>query len=644
MRDSKSTLSSQIKTPSRVNMLNILRKNAQSIVIQVIVVVIAIVFVFWGVSSNLKNSSNAAAVVNGVEIGFTAFQRAYERTIESYKQQFGGQLPQGLLESLGIKEQVLNQLIQSELLEQSAAAVGLQANPEAIQRKIQEMSVFAKNGHFDLETYKAILERNRLSPTTFEQDIAKDVVTSRMIETVGSFATITADEIQQWVEYVNQEIKIDYAIFKSDDYIAKVPVQEQELRIWYDAHRKAYMTLPQYKLQYILFPYQADIKQVTVQDSAIAQYYQDNLAQYQKPEQRRARHILLRLAQDADQNTKEAKRKQAEALLARLKKGEDFGKLAREYSEDQTKDKGGDLGFFGRGKMVQPFDDAVFALKKGELSGVVETPFGLHIIRLDDLAPEKRQSQDEARSSIVQVLEKQEGKAITFKRASSAYEEIMKAGSLEKYGASSGAAIHSTGFFTKDTVHEDPALRDSSFMQSAFALKKGELSSIVETAAGYAIMFVLDVKDPLEPDLDTVKARVTADFKKAGSVELAKKEAEAALKDAKEKGAWPAGVAKLEADYVKRTGTTGAIPAPVRQDAFAQAGKSLLPEKVLTEDTSFFIYRIADVRQGKDASDDALRKNLEKQMLTSKENKMMADLLNQYKQQVKIWTNAEMLK
>ena len=625
-------------------MLDILRKNAQSIVIQAIVIVIAVVFVFWGVGSNLKNRSNAAAVVDGVEIGFSAFQRAYDRTIESYKQQFGGQLPQGLLESLGIKEQVLNQLIQSELLEQSAAAVGLRANPEAIQRKIQEMSVFAKNGRFDLETYKAILERNRMSPTGFEQDLAKDVVTSRMIDAVGSFAAITAGEIQQWMEYANQEIKIDYAAFKSDDYVAKVPVQEQELRAWYDAHKKEYLTLPQYKLQYIFFPYQADLKQVTVQDSAIAKYYQDNLAQYQKPEQRRARHILIKIAQDADQGTKEAKRKQAEALLARLKNGEDFAKLAREFSEDQSKDKGGDLGFFGRGQMVQPFENTAFGLKKGELSSVVETPFGLHIIRLDDLTPEKRQSLDEVRSSIAQELEKQEGKAITFKRASTAYEEIMKAGSLEKYGAGSGTAIHSTAFFAKDATHEDPVLRDSSFVQSAFALKKGELSSIVETAAGYAIMFVLDVKDPLEPDLDTVRARVTADFKKAGSIELAKKEAEAALKDAKEKGAWPAGVAKLAADYVKRTGPAGSIPAPVRQDAFAQAGKSLVPEKVLTEDTSFFIYRIADIRQGKDTGDEAMRKNLEKQLLASKENKLVADLLNQYKQQVKIWTNAEMLK
>lgn len=625
-------------------MLNILRKNAQSIVIQVIVVVIAVVFVFWGVGSNLKNSSNAAAVVNGVEITFSAFQRAYERTVENYKQQFGGQLPQGLLESFGIKEQVLNQLIQSESLEQSAAAVGLQPSAEAIQRKIQDMPVFANNGRFDLETYKAVLERNRLSPTNFEQDIAKEILTSRMIEVVGSFATITTNEIQQWLEYANQEIKIDYAVFKSDAYIANVPVPEQELRAWYDGHRKEYLTLPQHKLQYLLFPYIDDIKQIKIEENAVAKYYQDNLNTFQKPEQRRARHILVRMAQDADQPTKDAKRKQAEALLTRLKNGEDFSKLAREHSEDQTKTKGGDLGFFGRGQMVQSFEDVVFSLKKGELSNLVETPFGLHIIRLDDLSPEKKQSLEEVRNTIVKDLEKQEGKALTFKRASTAYEEIMKAGSLEKYGANSGMPIRTTDFFTKDVPPEDPIVHDGSFLQSAFALKKGELSSIVETATGYAIIFVVDVREPLEPDLDSIKAKVSADFKKERSVDLAKKAAEAALKEAKEKGAWPTGIAKQEADFVKRTGPAGTVPDQVRQDAFTQAGKSLFPDKVLTEDSSFYIYRIADARLGKDLSDDSMRKGLEKQLLTAKENKLVADLLSQYKQQVKIWTNTELLK
>jgi peptidyl-prolyl cis-trans isomerase D len=123
-------------------MLNILRKNAQSFVVQAIVVIIAIVFIFWGVGTNLNDNPNALAVVNGKEIPYRDFQQNYERAIENYKQQFGGQIPQGFLESIGLKEQVLDQLIQAELLRQGAEKVGIRISKEAVQRTIQEMAVF----------------------------------------------------------------------------------------------------------------------------------------------------------------------------------------------------------------------------------------------------------------------------------------------------------------------------------------------------------------------------------------------------------------------------------------------------------------------------------------------------------------------
>ncbi len=624
-------------------MLNILRKNAQSLVIQALVVVIAIVFVFWGVGTKLRNSSNAMAVVNGEQIGYQEFQQSYERAVENYKQQFGGQLPQGMLESMGLKDQILNQLIQSELLRQGATKLGIQVSKEAVQEKIQGMGVFNKNGHFDLDSYKAILERNHLTPTAFEQGIMKELLISRMIEAVGSFATVPKDEIENWLDYANQEIKIGFAAFKSEDFVSKVKVTEPELNSWYQEHKKEYLTPPQYKIQYLFFNYSDDLPQVTVTNEAVSKYYQDNINTYHKPEQRRARHILFRLTKEDGQEARDAKNKQAEAVLARLRGGEDFSKLAREFSEDQSKDNGGDLGFFNRGQMVKPFDEAVFALKKGELSGIVETPFGFHIIRLEESTPEKIQSQDEARASIVKQLEQQEGKGLTFKKASTAYEEIMKAGSLDKYSAGSGVRVRGTDFFSKDNPPDDKTVRDETFLQSVFSLKKGELSSIVETSTGYAIVFVTDVKEPLEPDLDTVRERVIADYKKAHSVDLAKAAAEAALKEAREKGAWPAGTAKHESGYIKRTGSSGIVPAQIRQDAFALAGKNSFPDKILTEGTTFSIYQILDVRQGAQAPDEIMRGNIEKQLLTSKENQLMVDWLNQFKQQAKIWKNNEML-
>lgn len=625
-------------------MLNILRKNAQSIVIQAIVVIIAIVFVFWGVGAKLKNDSKALAVVNDQEISHRAFQQSYERAVESYKQQFGGQMPQGFLESIGLKEQVLNQLIQSELLRQGAEKIGVLISKEATQRKIQEMEVFNKNGRFDISNYKAVLERNRLSPTAFEAGIENDLLMNRVMSTIGSFASISGKEVQNWIDYTDQEVKLAYAGFKSDDYISQVKVAEDELQTWYATVKQNYKTPPQYKLQFLFFNYNDDLKQVTVGDEAVQKYYQENADKYNTPEQRRARHILFKVAAEDKPEVKTAKKTGAEKVLVQIKSGGDFAQLARQFSEDSSKSNGGDLGLFNRGKMVQPFDDTVFSMEKGDVSGVVETSFGFHIIKLEEIVPEKTQSFEEARGAIRKELEQRAVKAITFKKASTAYEDIIRAGSLAKYSEKSGVPVNRTDFFTQTSPPKDSKMRDRAFLQAAFALRKGELSSIVESNSGYAIIFVEDAKESVVPELAVVHDRATADYKTAKSVDLARVAAEDMLKKAQETQGWPTGAERKESEYMKRLGPTGIIPDQVRQAAFTHAGGGMFPEKVIMVGTTFYVYQILDSRQGKTMMDENIRRNLEQQLLAAQKNKLMTDWLAQLRAEAKIRTNTKMLQ
>ncbi len=187
-------------------------------------------------------------------------------------------------------------------------------------------------------------------------------------------------------------------------------------------------------------------------------------------------------------------------------------------------------------------------------------------------------------------------------------------------------------------------MRDQAFLQAAFGLRKGELSSIVETADGYVIAYVDDVREAVVPKLDEVRDRAVADFKAARSVELARAAAEAALKGAREKGTWPEGTATRESDYLQRSGPSGTVPAPVRDDAFARLGQDAVPEQVLTVGTDFYVYQILDTRPGKNPAAEAQRANLEKQLLAARENKLVADWLSQLRSGAKIWTNNEMLK
>ena len=625
-------------------MLNILRKNAQSVIIQAIVVVIAVVFVFWGAGSKLKSDSTAIAVVNGKEIAYREFQQSYERAVESYKQQFGGQMPPGFLDSIGLKKQVLNQLIQSVLLLQGAEKIGVMVSKEATQKKIQEMPVFTNNGRFDLSNYKAVLERNRLSPTVFESGIQNDLLVTRVVEALGSFADISGKEVQSWINYADQEIKLAYTVFRSEDYTSQVKVVADELETWYETAKQNYKSPPQSKLQYLSFNYDDDLKQVVVSDEAVQQYYQENLSKYNAPEQRRARHILFRVTAEESPELKAAKKAEAEKVLSLVKNGTDFAKLASKYSEDSSKSNGGDLGFFSRGKMVQPFEDSVFSLKQGEVSGLVETPFGYHIIKIEEIKPEKTQSFEEVRGAIRKELEKQGVKAITFKRASTAYEDIIRAGSLAKYSAKSGIPVSRTEFFAQNNPPEDKVARDHAFLQAAFGLKKGELSSIVETGTGYAIIFVDDAKESVVPELAAVRERAIVDFKKFKSVDLASAAADNSLKAIQEKQNWPIQLERKESDYMQRVGPSGSIPDQVRQDAFAHVGRASFPEKVIAVDTSFYVYQIIDSRQSKEVMDTDKRRNLEQQLLAVQKNKLLADWLGQLRKEAKIWTNAQMLQ
>lgn len=626
-------------------MLNILRKNAQSVVVQAIVVIIALVFIFWGFGNRMQDNPNALAVVNGKEIPYRDFQQSYERTVEAYKEQFGGQLPHEL-QGMALKEQVLDRLIQEELLRQGAEQAGIMISKEAVQRKIQEMPAFNDaNGRFDLANYKAVLERNRLSPASFEAGVRNDLLANRALRAIGSFAAAPEQEVRNWVEYIGQEVKLAYGSVQSDEYIAQVQVADDALASWYETAQQRYKTAAQRKLLYLAFPFEADLGQVTVDEEAVHAYYQEHAETYNMPEKRRARHILFKVTGEDSPETRNARKAEAEKVLARIRTGGDFAKLAGQFSEDVTKDKGGDLGFFARGQMVQPFEDSVFALKKGEVSGLVETPFGFHIIKVEEIMPAKTQTLAEASPTIRKALEWKNVKAITFKRVSSVYEAIIRAGSIARYSETPEAhPVLRTGFFTQDAPPKEGMVQEPALLQAAFGLRKGELSSLVETEGGYAILFVDDARESVTPDLAAVRDRVVTDYKKEKSVELAKAAAEALLHKAQEQKNWPAGLSRKESEYLKRSGPAGAMPEILRQDAFSRVGKDIFPERVLAVDSVFYLYQILDSRQGTSEMDATKRLFLEQQLQEAGKNMLLADWLGQLRKKASIWTNARMLQ
>jgi peptidyl-prolyl cis-trans isomerase D len=626
-------------------MLDLLRRKAQSPYLQATVLVIIVVFIFWGVGGNTTGARNAVATVNGEPITLQEFDQAYQRTMDNYRNQFGGNLPKGFAESLNLKKQVVQELIRKTLLLQGAREMGLYVSDREIQGAIKDMTVFQNNGVFDVARYKEVLKGSRLTPTKFETGLQTDLLLTKVSASLTGFARVTPQELEDRFRYDHGEMRIDYAVFKPENYSGKVKATDEGVAAYFAKNQERYMTAPQVKISYLAFPVQEEMAKVTIPDSEVEQYYASHADEFGQPEKRRARHILL----TTTAQNKEARRQEMEKILARAKAGEDFATLARQFSEDGSAAQGGDLGFFGRGQMVQPFEEAVFRLQKGEVSDMVETPFGFHIIKLEDITPAKITALADVKGVIEQKLKKQTAQNSAFEKVNEAYEKIIFAGSLAKYAENFKVTLEATDFFPQSAppaaLAGYPAVIDT-----AFSLKKGELSSIIDSPAGYAVLFVEDRREPAIPALADVKPQVQKDYVAAEAQMLAQKDAEetlAALREGKEadfaKAVAAKGAAVQESGYFSRAAmVSGDLSPEVLQSALTLSETAPLPEKIISAGNVFYLCRFKDRKEAADENGQA-RKTYEARLAMEKQKEIMDGWITYLTQQGKVTINEKYL-
>ncbi len=583
-------------------MLQILRKKSQSTFIQIIVVVIALVFIFWGVGANLSGDRQAALVVNDDEISFQQFQQAYDRAYQRLSDQFGGNVPKGLAETLGVKQQVINQLIQSSLLRQGANEMGILVSGQEIRQIIEEMVQFQENGAFNIERYKSVLAANRMAPTKFEASMRFDRLTEVAAREIGNFATVATDfEIQEIYSQQNEKIALKYVKVSPDLFIDKVIIDDDTLKAWFETVKEDYKSDPEIKLKYLAFTYESVGRKIAIDESKIEEYYQNNKEKYQVPEQRHARHILFKAGETDSIERHEEQTKKAEEILKLAKDGGDFSALAREHSEGPSKDSGGDLGFFAAGQMVPAFDEAVFTMQAGDISEVIKTQFGYHVILLEAIQPAKTSPLEEVAVQITTTLQQKEAESLAFQVANDAYEGIIGAGSLAKYAETNpDIAIEQTDFFPKNNAPVD-LKTDALFMQKAFELNKGELSSLIKGQSGYAILFAEDIKEPELPTFEAKKDILVRDYQKAQSKEMAETAANELLKGLGENKEFKTlaeeiGVTVLETGFLGQNEQNAetTFPSGLLEGAFVLSHSSPLPEKPGKVGDDFFVYSFFD--------------------------------------------------
>ncbi|MDX1775777.1 MAG: SurA N-terminal domain-containing protein [Desulfobulbales bacterium] len=633
-------------------MLDLLRKKAQSPLIQGTILIIALVFIFWGVGG-YRGTQNSVAQVNDEAITYEEFQRAYESLANQYRQQFGGSIPKGLLENLDLEGQTLEQLIQRSLLRQGAREMGIIVSDFEVQQAVEKMEAFRSNDAFNVEQYKNILSSSGMTPTSFEDSMRTDLLSGKVLEYLGRFSKLTPLEVNDQFNFDNEEIKIEYVSFRGSDLKDKIETGEDQLKTYFEENKENYKTEPQIKLSFLVFPFTpAKLPEIT--DEELETYYRENFSTYSTPEQRQARHILFKTSEEDTVDTLGEQMDQAVKVLELARSGEDFAALAKQYSEGPTGPKGGDLGAVPRGKMVKPFEDALFAMAEGEISEIVETEFGYHIIKLDKIIPAQTRTLEEVKSEITTRLQPQKARELAYTKATEAYESIILAGSLDKYSQNSETAVEKTDFFTRKSPDKSGSkvgmVTDPSFLNAAFALNKGELSSLVQTPQGYAIIFATDKKEPETALFEDVELEVKGDYINAKSEAMAKESADAMLSALKEGSIdFAAAAAEYDitpetTDYIKRgVPVSSTLPTQVVSKSFELSDENPYPEETISTNGISYVFRVTERRSPTSELFSEKEESFRTTLLERKKSALLASWLEHVRDKAEITINEQFL-
>jgi peptidyl-prolyl cis-trans isomerase D len=511
-------------------MLDILRKNAQSWMVKVLFGLIVIVFVFWGVGSFRSGDRSVVAIVNDTPILVREYLEAYERTIQALQQQ-NPSLKAEDLKRLGIKERVLDQLIDARLISEKANAWGVSISPAELMAEIGTLPAFQNEARrFDPERYKAILHENRLTPHRFETDFTGVMLMERMREYVQSSSQIAESQARDFFEFAMEKLRMDYVLFSAQDYLERVEPTEEQIGAYYQSRQDEFAVAERIAVRHVLLTPRTTASLQNVSPEEVQAYYEANKAAFLQEEQVKARHILIKVDQAAPQALVEKALKQIGSLRQEIAKGGDFAQLARNHSEDPGSMNGGDLGWFSRGQMVEEFENAAFALEPGKVSEPVRTLFGFHLIKVEDRKKERTLSLEEASETIrMQLAEEKAVEGLT-DLLDQIMVQVATGKDIEAAAASVGLKSARTQPFSRQDGPRDLPLR-SEDVAALFDLPEGKVTDspfLVED--GYLLAEKVEVQPRKVKTLDEVRAVVVQRLKLEAAMKIAREEADKALR------------------------------------------------------------------------------------------------------------------
>jgi len=372
-------------------------------------------FVMFGIEgySRFNDKGTVVAKVNGNKISQTEWDAAHKREVDRIRASMPN-IDVKLFDTPEAKFATLERLVRDQVISAAAQKLQLMASDTRLARELQQSPAIAAlrtaDGKLDMERYKQLAASQGMTPEMFEMQVRSDLSNRQVIQGVQASAYATAAQTQTAMNAFMQRREVQILNFPASDYIGKITVSEADMQTFYEKNKDKYQSLETADIEYVVLDIESLRSSIALNEQDLKSYYEQNLQRLSSKEERRASHILITAAKDAPEAEKKAARTKAEELLKLVKaKPASFADVARKNSQDPgSAVKGGDLDFFGRGAMVKVFEDAAFSMKKSDISDLVESEFGFHIIQLTDIKAAKAQSFESLRPSLEADLKRQQ--------------------------------------------------------------------------------------------------------------------------------------------------------------------------------------------------------------------------------------------
>lgn len=626
-------------------MLETFREHSKGWLAKLILALITVPFALWGIDSYLQDAGSNVAVaeVDGQKVTAQEYGTALQNL--RYRLQSEGKVDLAVLDDPEVKQSLLDELIQQRLLAAEVSNAKFTMADESLSKFILELPEFQKDGKFSQERYDAVLTQNRMSPSQFESRMRGELLTQQLRDGVAAAAFLPEGQFNGVMSAERQQREVSVSNVVADVFLPETKVDAAQIKAYYDKHQDRFRVPEQVRIEFVMFAANSLIPTMQVTDEEVKKFYEENSAKFQGDEQRRASHILIAFGAGADAAAKKAAQDKALSVLAEVKKSpNDFAELAKKYSQDPgSAEKGGDLGAFGRGMMVKPFEDAVFGMTPGMVSDLVESEFGYHIIKLTEIQGNQA-TLDELKGNIRAELLYQKALARFAEQAEQfsnlVYEQYD---SLKPAADAMGLQVQTSPWMSRDDAQK--FFKNDKMVNAIFSnevLKEKRNTEAVEVAANTLLSArVVEHKPSAARKLEEVSTALEAFLKREQAAAMANKKG-AELLAALRAGKDAAELTWAQPVVIDRKNAQG-LSAAVSQQAFrVEADKLPAYAGVENSGAGYSLIRVSRI-DSPALTDEDERKLAHDELQLAQSDEYMAAYLASLKARAKIKVNQKLL-